>query len=439
MPRSALALLLLAAWAPGLTAQTVQGRLTDPTGEPVPSALITLLHAKGAAERPTVSDPRGNFTLDASTHGSITLRIERPGYQPFTSQPLALPAAGLTALTLVVDAERRSLEGVRASAGTCQAGAASGIAADLWQQATRALAIMALAEEGGMLAVQGIRYLRLLDGAGDLQYGILEQEGFAGRSVPYPAPPVPELPLTGFTETDDAGVVAYHVPSPAMLLSPSFLAAHCVDRVVVDRRRRGDVGLSIRPVTRSAFVGIEGVLWLDRASGDVSAIEYAYRDSRGVVPRGARGLISFRRGSGAMPQVSRWWVRVPRTFETRYAGGDGARAASTLESGAFVLGANLEPLDDPDGVFALLTGTFMLDPISVEAERAQRTMTEGALRQIRLDEMLGAQPTDALEIVSSMRPGWLARAQAWRLAEEDTTGGGGDFADGRGDARAGLH
>jgi hypothetical protein len=417
-------LLLLAVLVQTLPAQGVKGRLTSPAGEPLAGALVTLVHENGTAHRVTVSDPGGEFTFAAGDSGRFMVRVERPGFLTFSSRVFELAPGGTQPVTLTVDAERRTLEGVRSSSSACQPGTASGAAADLWQQASRGLVIMALAEEAGLLDFQGVRYLRLLDRAGGVQYGVLEQEAFAGRSVPYPTPPPPGLPLTGFTSTDHAGAISYHVPSPQVLLSPSFLAGHCIHRVVAERGRRGEVGLGFRPVPRAGVVGIEGVLWLDRGSSQLRSVEWEYRDPDGVITRGARGLIGFQPGSTGLLQVSRWWLRVPRLFETSYLGGDRARTTSTLESGGFVLGGNLQPLDDPDGVFALLTGSFTLDPISVEAERAQRIMTEGALKQIRLDELPGAPPTDALDIVSSLRPNWLARAQAWHLTEEGQGGGG---------------
>ena len=73
--------------------------------------------------------------------------------------------------------------------------------------------------------------------------------------------------------------------------------------------------------------------------------------------------------------------------------------------------------DEREIPFALIGGMFTLGPIVVEAERSQRLMSEGALKQIRLEEIRGAPPTDAWDIVSTLRPGWLARAESPALTD----------------------
>jgi hypothetical protein len=142
-----------------------------------------------------------------------------------------------------------------------------------------------------------------------------------------------------------------------------------------------------------------------------------------MVPRGAHGSIDFGTGREGMPQVVRWWVQVPRTFETSYTGGGTGRTTNVVESGALVLGADDRPVEDPEGVFAALGQVFALDPILVQGARAQRSTTEEGSRHITPDQLLGAPPTHAWDIVSILRPNWIRRSESIGLSDQSSQGG----------------
>jgi len=417
------AFLLLAALTQPLTSQAVRGRLASPGGGAVTGALVVLVPQSGAAQRATVSDGSGSFSIETGDTGSFALRIERPGFAAFQSAAFRLGPGAPQDLVMEVQSARLSLEGVRAASAQCVAGAGQGAPAELWEHAVKALRIIALAEEAGVLDVKGVRYIRLLDNSGTIQQGVIDQEPFAGVVMPYPTPPDQLLPATGFAGKDATGALVYHVPSPAILSSDAFLAGHCLYRVIAPRDQPQQVGLGFRPLPRTSAVGIEGILWLDRSTALPQSIEYEYRDPSGTLARGARGLFGFHRGPDGILQVSRWWLRMPRVFETVFRGGGAERNRNVVESGAMALDADDRPLEDPDGVYALLSALFRFDPIEVQAKRALAVMSEGAMARIGAEELLGAPPTDAGAIVSLLRPGWLARAQGWKLSEE---GGGGD-------------
>ncbi|NJD10575.1 MAG: hypothetical protein FIB01_09125 [Gemmatimonadetes bacterium] len=295
-------------------------------------------------------------------------------------------------------------------------------ASGLWQDAALGLRIMALAEELAMLDVRGGRYVRVLDRGGKVQHGIVDQEAFARSTMPYPGPRLAQLPLTGFAATDRAGTLACLVPPPALLSSASFLQVHCIDRIVVERSRRDQLGLGFRPAPDNKTAAVEGVLWLDRATVAPRSVEWEYRDPTGEVPRGARGLVAFGIGRDSLPQAVRWWVRVPGVFQTT-AGGAGEQVTNVIESGAFVLGSNDRPVEDPDGVFAALGEVFSIDPILVAGERAQRLTTEAGTKHIPAEELLGAPSTDAWDIVRILRPNWIRRSESIGLSDASSAGG----------------
>jgi hypothetical protein len=172
-------------------------------------------------------------------------------------------------------------------------------------------------------------------------------------------------------------------------------------------------------VRGSKVAAIDGVLWLDRATGAPRSVEYEYRDPSGVVPRGAKGLVAFGAGKDGLPQLIRWWVRVPQVFESSGTG----RITSVVESGAFAFDASDRPLEDPDGVFAALGEVFSIDPILVEGERAQRRTSDEGSRYIEPRELIGAPPTHGWDIVRSLRPNWIQRGEAIALSEASSAGG----------------
>jgi len=395
--------------------QTVAGRLTTPAGEPVPAALFTLLNESGEALRSTVSDSSGHFSIDAAGPGRHSLRAERIGHATLTTAAFELEPATTLTLTLAVNSPLLGLHEVRAAEADCVPGAAAGPVAALWEQAARALRIRTVVEEAGLLEVRGVRYVRMLDNAYRVRQGILNEDPFTGPFMPFPA----FVAGAGhsFVAPDSTGALQYQVPSPAVLLSQAFLASHCIDRVLADKATPDRVGLRFRPVRDQQAVGIEGVLWLDRETGDITVLEYEYRGPRELVPRGARGLVDFARGPDGVPRVSRWWLRVPRVFETSHTvDGRSERNTTLVESGALAFGRDEKPFEDPDALFPLMTGVIALDELVVEARREEFEAYldaqpwrafQGPLSVIKPAEIITAPPTNAFDMVRALRQRWL--------------------------------
>jgi hypothetical protein len=86
-------LLTWAITASALSGQTIQGRLLDSeTGEPLPSATMSLLDEDGARLTGTQTDAAGSFELSAARPGAYQLRAERIGYRTATAPAMELDA-----------------------------------------------------------------------------------------------------------------------------------------------------------------------------------------------------------------------------------------------------------------------------------------------------------------------------------------------------------
>jgi hypothetical protein len=93
-PHLAAAILLLAAGTPPMAAaQTFHGTLLDrATGEPLASAVVEALDARGQVVRRVRTDARGGFELPLPGPGSYRLHAAHLGYAPATSAEVRVEA-----------------------------------------------------------------------------------------------------------------------------------------------------------------------------------------------------------------------------------------------------------------------------------------------------------------------------------------------------------
>lgn len=385
-------------------AQAVRGRLTTPAGTSLPAALVTLLDAQGAPVRVAVSNRGGDFSFGHVGAGRYTVRVERIGRPAATGQPFLVGPSNTVSLGIrQEDSGPVGLGSVRMGRVACAPESPGGAVGSLWAHAVRYLRVAALAEEAGLLRVRGVRYVRRLDRDYGFSTGVIEQRPFVESGMPFP--PLPEgQPGGSFAGPDSSGAPAYAVAGPAALLAPGFLQAHCVYEVA-EGAVPGRVGLRFRPLPDQASVGIEGVLWLDRATAELHALEYQYRDPRGELPRGAAGAVGFRVDADGFPRVSRWYVRVPLPRPAGVEPGN-----ELLESGALALDATGVPLDDPDGVLSVLAGVVSIDSLMVEARRPEQLpdapwrWTQGTLGGEDLEDKLDGVPLARVSAIEYSRP-----------------------------------
>ena len=60
---------------------SLSGTISDPSGAVVPNAKITAHNEATNADKDTMSDGSGSFTIASLAPGSYTMRVEAPGFQ----------------------------------------------------------------------------------------------------------------------------------------------------------------------------------------------------------------------------------------------------------------------------------------------------------------------------------------------------------------------
>jgi hypothetical protein len=388
----ALLLLLGAAAIPGAAhAQTIQGRVVDSSGQPVSVALLTVLDASGAAVRTGLSGDGGAFSISTGRPGRFTIRVERIGFETYTSPPVELAADERRTITIPVAAAPVVLAAVRAE-GTrrCLTRPRDGGAiARLWDEARKALEIAAAAERGGAVPIGGVRYVRELDASGRRQIAVQRRSNFTTTGIPFDAVPLQTLSAVGFAVADDDRSTTYFGPSAAVLLSDPFLDRHCFTRIVEDRASPGRVGLGFEPVRGSPTVGLAGTMWLDRQSAELHAVEYEYRAPAPGSLDGASGRIDFARLPNGLPYVSRWWIRMPLIMEQARGREGRPRVIAQLEEGGIVLDARGTPVNAGDDVLAALNAALEEDERFVVRAVGRAAIDSIARRNGTIEDALG--------------------------------------------------
>jgi len=338
--RSGLTLLFLAAiLAAGslsvVSAQTVQGRLTDSgTGEPVEGALVLLIDSDGEQAGGYLTNPAGLFLIRAPFRGTFTLRSERIGYATVVSDPFVLEQSEQLTMDLSASQKAIELTGIRVEGDQrCVVRPQEGERlASVWDEARKALAGQEWAEREGLFRFRMTDYSRTLDPS----TLAIEDEtrrsrtGIAGS--PIRSLPVDDLMTNGFVRRNEEGGYTYYGPDASVMLSDRFLDTHCF-RLVARSERPEEVGLGFEPIEPGGLPDIKGVLWLDVQTFELLDLEYGYTWSPWLEVEGiARGHIDFVKLPGGAWVIPGWWIRMPIVVVETVVHRDGRGQAVSLQS-----------------------------------------------------------------------------------------------------------
>lgn len=312
----ALAVLSALAVSPA-AGQRVSGRtVAASTDAPLGGVFVTLVDDAGRRVAGYLSQPGGTFLVRAPVAGRYRLRAELIGYGSI-ERVVDLAADETVNETLRLRLEAIQLEGIVARSSRerqCSLGSAEGDAlARLWAEARKSLEIAEWAREERWLRATGYTYQRVLDLVDfEVLAETVRRSGSLQRAA-FAAPDPELIRAEGFIVREDQGGALYRGADAALLLSDAFLETHCF--TLREREEEGLVGLRFEPTPGRDVTEIEGVLWLDAATGELRRLEYEYTDYplTAPLPRSTfGGLTHFRHLPGGGVAVSRWRIRMPR-------------------------------------------------------------------------------------------------------------------------------
>lgn len=333
MPSRALAAAALIFLAPALRAQVVRGEVVaDAAGGAVASAVVQLVDAQGRRVAAVLTDDRGSFALRAPAAGRYSVRAERVGFRGVTGAPFDLADGQTLQQRLVAPSAPVTLAGVTITGNSsCDVRPAEGVAAaQLWEEARKALDATAVAQDQRLFRLTMVQYERTLppDGGQVRQERSWRASGVSDN--PFVSAPAESLAKFGYARhLNDS--TTYYAPDARVLLSDSFSDRHCLRARAGDNEHPGLVGLAFEPARRGKHTDVHGVLWLDRQSAELRYLEFEYTP---LPVRVADGLIGGRVEFRKLPTgawiVERWALRAPIFARSERDPGDLAAQVSSL-------------------------------------------------------------------------------------------------------------
>lgn len=297
--------------------QVVTGQVIALGGAgPIRDGVAMLVDSANLTVGRSFTDDSGGFRLPAPRAGRYRVRVLRIGFRP-TESPLMTLGVGETrrlAMTAEVIPLRLARIDVTARRTQCRAAADTALAEfTIWEAARSALNAAAATTDIGVEARIAV-FDRVVDDAGRVTRRQVRLERGRARR-PFGALSARDLDATGYVVPDSAGTLRYYAPDAEVLLSPEFADNHCFRAVAPTASDSATlVGVAFEPAqTRPAHVDIAGVLWVDRESAALRAVDvrYAGLDSR-LSDAGAGARLEFAR----VPEspywlVSSWVIRMP--------------------------------------------------------------------------------------------------------------------------------
>lgn len=287
---------------------SVRVRAVDTNGAPVPGALVALLAPDGKVAVERLTDDSGLRILTAPP-GNYKVRIRRIGYEPFVSSPISVPYEG--ELKVAVSGAQVSLATVVVTAGSqCKHTEVDQRAiGQLWEEISKAL-LGAELTRTDFSDLGWIRSYRKEVG----QRGNLMSLDTSVRKVtdvrPFGALDPAALAARGFVRGNLTVGFEYFAPDEKVLLSREFADTHCF-RIVRDKKRAGQVGVSFEPSPERKVGEVAGVIWLDQESAELREIVFRFVNVGEVEKYKPGGNVHFRRLPSGAWIVGDWKLTFP--------------------------------------------------------------------------------------------------------------------------------
>lgn len=295
-------------------AQVVRGSVVDSaTSRPIGDFTVQLIDSTGVGVAAALARPAGRFTLRAPAAGSYRLRVLRIGFRRTQTSPFVV-GAGETVERVVampqisVALTRIRVQGLQRCADLPSGGEAL---ATVWDEARKAVQAVALtgSEQRLRMRVRDYTHDLSLRGNETSNEESREREGVTAR--PYVSPDAASMARAGYVRLEGGGTT-YYAPDADVLLSDTFVSAHCfhLQRDAVS----GDslIGIAFEPVRQRLPPDIRGVLYVDRRSAELRELRYSYTSLPAAAARhDFGGRVTFQRVPGGAWIIREWVVRGP--------------------------------------------------------------------------------------------------------------------------------
>ena len=296
-----------------LGAQTVVGRVLAPeSGAPLHGVLVSLIDSAGVRVAAGFADEQGRFTLGISPGGPYTVRAEIVGRVTVNSTPFTLSGGESRTIELTGGRRAAVLDDIEIIArDECRPRPAVGEAtAAVWEETTKALRATSVAQQSRMYKFEVETYHRQRRPNGSGRGGYTHRVTVF-ESQPFSARTPDELSRDGYVATEGNEVV-YHAPDHAALLSDAFMEQHCFWIEDGGRGRAGLIGLAFEPVVTRTKPDVRGVFLIDRKTGELRRLEFAYTGiPEADAIRDGGGRLEFQRLPSGAWIVSKWSIRMP--------------------------------------------------------------------------------------------------------------------------------
>lgn len=295
-------------------AQTVTGTVVLPDSTiPVSGAIVAATDSAGTITRALTAEG-GRFLLRLPHAGRHTIQVLRIGFVA-TRGPTVTVAPGDTAtLRLVASSARVTLAAIEIRGRSqCRVRPDTSLmVARVWEEARKAMLATGLTAGPRALHGEWMRFSRTMAFPGGR---VMTQRVRAGRgptTTVFQSADPPALVTEGYVVDDETGTT-FHAPDANVLLSEQFVATHCFQVATVRSNDPALIGVRFEPASKRRSVrDIEGTVWVDRASGELRLVDFAYTNlppAPGSPPGG--GIVEFTRLASGSWIVSSWIARLP--------------------------------------------------------------------------------------------------------------------------------
>lgn len=294
------------------------GMTGEQTPPPAAETSVVLIDSLGNVVAGTITDEAGRYTLKVPLGGRFRIRARRIGFAPDSSATVSLRRGQSVTFNPVLRMFATRLAVVRVDeAQRCRiAPDAGALALRLWNDAQSALTAAVVASEDHRTGFVLRRRERELAADGSTVLASRTWDSRTLSSEPYASIPAESLSVHGFVVPVGHALV-YYAPDARTLITDAFARGHCF-RPTARAERPSEIGLAFAPVSAAsppdvARRDVSGVLWLDRATGQLGDMEFTYGpgESSGRMSPAATGRVHYRRLSNGAWIVDHWLIRMP--------------------------------------------------------------------------------------------------------------------------------